>query len=98
MAVPLKNAVFEKVRDAGSMTDAELSKALAKDGSAVAADRLNKTLLDLEILGCVSVTWLTKDTRRIEAVAKDEGEDEVDAQNREAGERDYEASFPGAAS
>lgn len=96
MAAPLKNVVLERLREAGTMTDAELAKSLAKGGVAAAPDRINKTLLDLEILGCVTVTWMTKDTRRIEAVAQEGGEDEVDAQAREAGERDYEASFPGA--
>lgn len=83
----------------GSVTDAELSKALAKDGRIVAPDRFNKVLLDLEILGLVRVGWLSKDTRRIEAVPRaGGGEDggDADARSREADERDYEASFPGA--
>ena len=83
----------------GSMTDAELAKALAKDGRTVSPGAFNKTLLDLEILGLVRVAWLSKDTRRIEVspdAAGQREEDDVDAQNREAAERDYEASFPGA--
>ncbi len=100
MAVPLRSAMYERVSGGtgGSMTDAELAKALAKDGRIVAPDRFNKTLLDMEILGLVRVSWLSKDTRRIEVVPDESGggEDEVDAQNREAAERDYEASFPGA--
>lgn len=99
MAVPLRNAMHERISGGtgGSMTDAELAKALAKDGRIVAPDRFNKTLLDMEILGLVRVSWLSKDTRRIEVVPDESGgEDEVDAQNREAAERDYEASFPGA--
>ena len=101
MAVPLRNAMYERISagNGGSMTDAELSKALAKDGRIVAPDRFNKVLLDLEILGLVRVGWLSKDTRRIEVVPDASAggdEDDVDAQNREAAERDYEASFPGA--
>lgn len=96
MAIPLKNSVFDKIKQEGSLTDSELSKALIKDGFVIAEDRFNKILLDLEIMGLIKVGWLTKDKRRIEVVTKKEEEDEVDAQNREMMEKDYEASFPGA--
>ena len=96
MTIPLKNIVFEKVKDSGSLTDGELSKALIKEGYVIPEDRFNKILLDLEILGLVKVAWLTKDTRRIEVVSVQEEEDEVEAQIRESEEKDYEASFPGA--
>ncbi len=96
MTIPLKNLVFEKIKDHGSLTDSELSKALIKDGFVIAEDRFNKLLLDLEIMGLIKVSWLTKDKRRIEIVIQKEQEDEVDAQNRARMEKDYEASFPGA--
>ncbi len=96
MAIPLKNSIFEKIKEHGSLTDSELSKALIKDGIVIAEDRFNKLLLDLEIMGLIKVSWLTKDKRRIEIVTEKEKEDEVDAQNRAAMEKDYEASFPGA--
>ncbi len=96
MTIPLKNSIFEKIKEHGSLTDSELSKALIKDGTIIAEDRFNKLLLDLEILGLIKVSWLTKDKRRIEAITEKEKEDEVDAQNRAAMEKDYEASFPGA--
>ena len=96
MTIPLKNLVFEKIKDHGSLTDSELSKALIKDGFVIAEDRFNKLLLDLEIMGLIKVAWLTKDKRRIEIVIQKEEEDEVDAQNRARMEKDYEASFPGA--
>ncbi len=96
MTIPLKNSVFDKIKENGSLTDSELSKALIKDGFVSAEDRFNKLLLDLEILGLIKVGWLTKDKRRIEVVTQKEEEDEVDAQNREMMEKDYEASFPGA--
>jgi len=96
MAIPLKNSIFEKIKEHGSLTDSELSKALIKDGTIIAEDRFNKLLLDLEIMGLIKVSWLTKDKRRIEIVTEKEKEDEVDAQNRAAMEKDYEASFPGA--
>lgn len=96
MTIPLKNIVFDKIKEHGSLTDSELSKALIKDGFVIADDRFNKILLDLEIIGLIKVSWLTKDKRRIEIVVQKEEEDEVDAQNREMMEKDYEASFPGA--
>lgn len=101
MAVPLRNAVYERVSGGtgGSMTDAELAKALAKDGRVVAPDRFNKTLLDMEILGLVRVSWLSKDTRRIEVVPDEpsggSGED-GGREDDDDDKRDYEASFPGA--
>ena len=96
MAIPLKNTVFDKIKENESLTDAELSKALIKDGIVIAEDRFNKLLLDLEILGVIKVTWLTKDTRRIEVIVQKQEVDEVDAQNKAMMEKDYEASFPGA--
>ncbi len=96
MTIPLKNSVFDKIKENGSLTDSELSKALIKDGFVIAEDRFNKLLLDLEIMGLIKVGWLTKDKRRIEVIIQKEEEDQVDAQNREMMEKDYEASFPGA--
>lgn len=99
MAVPLRNAVYERVSGGtgGSMTDAELAKALAKDGRVVAPDRFNKTLLDMEILGLVRVSWLSKDTRRIEVVPDEPpGGEDGGREDDDDDKRDYEASFPGA--
>ena len=96
MTIPLKNIVYDKIKENTSLTDSELSKALSKDGYVIAEDRFNKLLLDLEIMGLIKVGWLTKDKRRIEIVTQKEEEDEVDAQNREMLEKEYEASFPGA--
>jgi len=96
MTLPLKNSVFDKIKEHGSLTDSELSKALIKDGFVIAEDRFNKLLLDLEIIGRIKVTWLTKDTRRIEVITEKVEEDEIEAQNKAMIEKDYEASFPGA--
>lgn len=96
MTIPLRNLIYDKVKEAEHLTDSELDKILKKDGIVISEDRFNKILLDLEIMGLTKATWLTKDTRRIEIVSEDEDEDEVEAQNRETMERDYEASFPGA--
>jgi len=95
MAIPIRNTVFDKIKEAGSLTDVELFKSLAKDGHALADDRFNKILLDLEILGLIKVSWITKDERRIEVFIVEEEVDEIEQQNKEAMERDYEASFPG---
>lgn len=96
MAVPVRNTILDRVKEAGSLTDGELLKALAKYGLPITEDRFNKTLLDLEIMGLVKVSWLTKEARRIEIT--DDRADGVDgeADNLNVGERDYEASFPGA--
>ena len=96
MAIPLRNSVYDMIKEHGSLTDSELSKVLVKEGYVIAEDRFNKLLLDLEIMGLVKVGWLTKDKRRIEVVIQKEDEDEVEAQNREMMEKEYEASFPGA--
>lgn len=94
-SLPLINQAYEKIKENGSLTDEELSKSLAKSGIVIPEDRFNKILLDLEILGKIRVSWLTKDTRRIEAITEEEEIDEVDSQNKESMEKDYEASFPG---
>ena len=95
MAIPIRNKVYDKIKESGSLTDSELFKSLSKSGFVMGQDKFNKLLLDLEIMGLVNVTWITKDTRRIEVVVEKEEIDEVDEQNKEVMEKDYEASFPG---
>ena len=95
MAIPIRNTVYEKIKEAGSLTDSELFKSLSKDGFIMTEDKFNKLLLDLEIMGLINVAWFTKDTRRIEIVLIQEEVDEVEEQNKEVMEKDYEASFPG---
>ncbi len=69
MKYPIRNLMYEKIRQAGTLTDADLAKDLTKDGVTLAESDFNKTLLDLEIYGLVRVSWVTKDRRRIELVA-----------------------------
>ena len=95
MAIPLRNTIYDKIKEAGSLTDVELYKNLLKEGHVLAEDRFNKLLLDLEILGLIKVAWFTKDERRIEVVIVEKEVDEIEEQNRETMEKDYEASFPG---
>ncbi len=80
--------------EVGSITDKTLAKSLTKDGHNLSDGLFNKTLLDMEIMGLISVNWLTKDTRRIEIVTRKEKEDEVEIQNKKIVEKDYESSFP----
>ena len=93
--LPLKDLVYDIVKENESLTDDELAKKLTKSGLLIPKDQFNKLLLDLEILGLVKVSWLTKDTRRIEVVLEKEEVDEIETQNKEMMEKDYEASFPG---
>ena len=95
MAIPIRNTVFDKIKEAGSLTDIDLYKVLTKNEYEIAEDRFNKILLDLEILGLIKVAWITKDERRIEVAFVEKEVDVVEEQNKEVMEKDYEASFPG---
>ena len=95
MTIPLRNTVYDKIKEVNSLTDVELYKSLTKDGLNIPEDRFNKLLLDLEILGLIKVAWFTKDERRIELVVIKKEEDPIEKQNKEIMEKDYEASFPG---
>ena len=95
MAIPIRNTVFDKIKEANSLTDVELYKILTKDETILSEGKFNKILLDLEILGLIKVAWITKDERRIEIIVIEKVIDKVDAQNKEVMEKDYEASFPG---
>ncbi len=46
-------------------------------------------------MGLIKVSWLTKDTRRVEVTVQEVEEDDYEEQNKEMMEKDYEASFPG---
>ena len=94
MTVKYKNIVIDKVKELGSITDKTLVKSLVKDGYHISDDVFNKTLLDMEIMGLINVSWMTKDTRRIEIVSNQEEDDDVELQNEKALEKDYENSFP----
>ena len=94
MTVKYKNIVIDKIKELGSITDKTLAKKLIKDGYNISDDIFNKILLDMEIMGLINVSWLTKDTRRIMIVSKQEEEDDVELQNKKSLEKDYENSFP----
>jgi hypothetical protein len=45
-------------------------------------------------MGLINVTWLNKNTRRIEIVSNKNEDDDVELENKKSVENDYEASFP----
>ena len=95
MVILLRNTILDKIRETGSIIDVDLYKNLTKDGIIIPDDKFNKLLLDLEILGLITVLWVTKEERRIEAVVVEKEIDKVEEENKEMMEKDYEASFPG---
>ena len=94
MPLKYKNIIFDKIKESGSITDKTLAKSLIKDGYNLSDELFSKILLDIEIMGLVNVSWITKDTRRIEIVSKQEEDDDVEIQNEKTLEKDYENSFP----
>lgn len=68
MKYPIRNLLYEKIRQAGTMTDTDLMNALQKEDLTLSDSDFNKTLMDLEIYGLVRVSWVTKDKRRIELI------------------------------
>jgi len=94
LTVKYKNIVIDKIKESGSITDKTLAKNLIKDGYNLSDGLFNKILLDMEIMGLINVNWLTKDTRRIAIVSKQEEDDDVEMQNEKTLEKDYENSFP----
>jgi len=95
MAIPIRNTVFDKIKEEKSLTDVELNKILLKNDIEISNGKFNKILLDLEILGLIKVTWITKDEKRIEIIVIEKEVDKIEEQNKEVMEKDYEASFPG---
>jgi hypothetical protein len=63
---PIRNIIFEKIKQLGTTTDQDLLNSMSKDGVRIVDDEFNKVLLDLEIYGLIKVSWLTKDKKRIE--------------------------------
>ena len=95
MTIPIRNIVYEKIKESNSIIDVDLFKSLVKDDLQINEAKFNKILLDLEILGLITVSWITKDERRIEVIVEKNEVDAVEKQNQDMMEKDYEASFPG---
>lgn len=68
MRYPIRNIVYEKIKQSTTLTDSELSSVLAKEGIELDLADINKILLDLEIYGLLKVSWIAKDKRRIELI------------------------------
>ncbi|HKT22902.1 MAG TPA: hypothetical protein VJR06_09890 [Nitrososphaerales archaeon] len=66
MRYPLRYAAFEWIKEKKSATDDDLLEALNKNGSKCSPDELDKILMQLEILGLITVRWVSKDKRRVE--------------------------------
>ena len=66
MRYPLRFAAFEWIKEKKSATDDDLLDALNKNGNKCSPDELDKILMQLEILGLISVRWVSKDKRRVE--------------------------------
>ena len=94
MTIKYKNLVLEKIKESTTITDKVLYKKLTSDEYVISEGVFNQILLDLEIMGLITVSWITKDTRRIEIVSNQEEEDEVENSNKKMIEKDYESSFP----
>jgi hypothetical protein len=94
MSIKYKSLVLEKIKESSNITDKILAKKLANDGYIISEGFFNQLLLDLEIMGLITVSWITKDTRRIEVVSIQEEKDDVENFNKKTIEKDYESSFP----
>ncbi|HYB75447.1 MAG TPA: hypothetical protein VEC08_00665 [Nitrososphaerales archaeon] len=70
MRYPLRYTAFEWISSKKSATDDELLEALNKNGGKCSPDELDKLLMQLEILGLVTIRWVAKDKRRVEIVEK----------------------------
>ncbi|HEY7079121.1 MAG TPA: hypothetical protein VH500_05430 [Nitrososphaeraceae archaeon] len=66
MKYPLRNLIYEKIKDVDNITDVDLMNSLTRDNIPLTHADLDKTLLDLEIYGLIRVSWVAKDKRRIE--------------------------------
>jgi len=64
---PLRYQVIEFVKEKKATTDDEILEFLNESG-ACSINELNKCLMDLEILGSISVRWVAKEKRRVEFV------------------------------
>ena len=67
MKPPLRYQVFEFVKEKKAVTDDEILDFLKKSDG-YSEHELNKCLMDLEILGAVSIRWVAKEKRRVEFV------------------------------
>jgi hypothetical protein len=67
---PVYATVIEILIEKGSMTDSDLFEALKAFYKEIGFDDLNKTLMEMEITGLISVSSLTKDRRLVQLKKK----------------------------
>ena len=84
MTIPIKNKILEKIKESDGLTDKELSKLLVKNEIILPDSEFNKILLDLEIMGLITVTWMTKDTKRIEIVSVTKEDEEYENEGKDS--------------
>lgn len=70
LRIPIRYAAYEWLKEKKSSTDEDLLEALNKNGSKCSPDELDKLMMQLEILGLITIRWVSKDKRRIEVVEK----------------------------
>ena len=70
MRYPLKNIIYERLRQQNNILDVDLLNELKKEDSSITMKDLNRALMSLEIMGLVSVRWVRKDARRIEIIER----------------------------
>ncbi|NWG09749.1 MAG: hypothetical protein HXX80_05540 [Nitrososphaerales archaeon] len=63
---PLKNIIYEKLKQQKNVLDVDLLSELKKERQDLTIKDLNKALMHLEIMGIVSVKWVRKDARMVE--------------------------------
>ena len=51
MRYPIRNIVYEKIKQSNTLTDSELSSLLSKEGIELDIAEINKILLDLKYMG-----------------------------------------------
>ncbi|MDG6925969.1 MAG: hypothetical protein JRN09_05400 [Nitrososphaerota archaeon] len=67
MKPPLRYSVFEFIKDKKAATDDDILDFINKSDT-YSIHELNKCLMDLEILGVISIRWVAKEKRRVEFV------------------------------
>jgi hypothetical protein len=77
MRYPLRYAAYEWLKAEKAANDEDLLEELNKNGNRCSQDELDKTLMQLEILGLVTVRWVGKDKRRIEVVERPSEEPQI---------------------
>ncbi len=67
---PVYVTVIEVLREKGSITDGELFDVLRAFYREIGLDDLNKTLMQMEVTGLISVSSLAKDKRLVQLTKK----------------------------